>query len=67
MAKEAGKETAKGAKEAGKATEAGAKKAADAVTDTTYKATCNDGTTYSGKTKEGACAKNGGVKAWDKQ
>jgi hypothetical protein len=37
------------------------------VTDATYKATCNDGTTYSGKTKEGACAKNGGVKSWEKQ
>lgn len=30
-------------------------------------ATCKDGTTYTGKTRKGACAKHGGVKSWEKQ
>jgi hypothetical protein len=28
-------------------------------------ATCKDGTTFSGKTKRGACSRHGGVQAWD--
>ena len=62
----AAKATAGAAKDTAKATDSGVKKAGHAVAGTTYKATCNDGTTYSGATKDGACAKNGGVKSWDK-
>ncbi len=28
-------------------------------------ATCNDGSSYSGKARSGACSHHGGVKAWD--
>ena len=47
-------------------TKEGAKKVGNTVTGTTYKATCNDGTSYSGKTKDGACKDHGGLKSWDK-
>jgi len=47
-------------------TKEGAKKVGNTVTGTTYKATCNDGTSYSGKTKDGACKDHGGVKSWGK-
>ena len=49
------------AKKSGTATKATPKTAAATVT-----ATCKDGTTYSGKSKKGACSKHGGVKSWDK-
>jgi hypothetical protein len=49
------------AKKSGQATKAAPKTATATVT-----ATCKDGTTYSGKTKKGACSKHGGVKSWDK-
>ena len=51
------------AKKSGQATKAAPKTATATATVT---ATCKDGTTYSGKTKKGACSKHGGVKSWDK-
>jgi hypothetical protein len=70
-AKEGTKEGAKKAGEAGKSVGEAGKTfgkavGTGAVTGTTYKATCNDGTSYSGKTKDGACKDHGGVKSWDK-
>ena len=68
--KAAGKNTVEATKDAakatGKATVGAAKATKRAVTGERLTATCNDGTAYSGKTKKGACAKHGGVKAWDK-
>lgn len=68
--KEAGKDTAEAAKDAakatGKATAAAAKATKRAVTGEKLTATCNDGTTYTGKTKKGACSGHKGVKSWDK-
>jgi len=61
--KEVGKETAAAAKEAGKATTSATKKVTGAVTGSPVEATCNDGTTQKGKTKEAACTDHGGVKA----
>ena len=67
-AKEAGKDTADAAKHVGKATAKGTKKAGNAVKNAIVgddvKATCNDGTTYTGRSREGACEKHGGVKVW---
>jgi hypothetical protein len=65
-AKKASDVTADAAKDAGSATKEGAKKVGNTVTGTTYKATCNVGTSYSGKTKDGAYKDHGGVKSWDK-
>jgi len=66
--KEAGKATADAAKHIGKATVKGTKKAGTAVKNAVVgddvKATCNDGTTYTGRSREDACAKHGGVKVW---
>ena len=66
--KEAGKDTADAAKHIGKATVKGTKKAGAAVKNTIvgddFKATCYDGTTYAGRSREGACAKHGGVRVW---
>jgi hypothetical protein len=66
--KEAGKDTADAAKHIGKATVKGTKKAGRAVKNTVtgddVKATCNDGTTYTGRSREDACEKHGGVKVW---
>ena len=53
-------------KTAPKATGAAAKGAGKATAAATLTATCKDGTTYTGKTKKGACSKHGGVKSWDK-
>jgi uncharacterized protein YggE len=39
-------------------------KAGSAVTATTAK--CKDGTTWSGKSHQGACARHGGVLTWSK-
>jgi Ni/Co efflux regulator RcnB len=66
--KEAGKDTAGAAKHAGKAAAKGTKKAGaavkHAVTGDDFKATCKDGTTYTGGSREDACEKHGGVKVW---
>jgi hypothetical protein len=66
--KEAGKDTADAAKHIGKATVKGTKKAGsavkNAVTGDDFKATCADGTTWVGGSRDGACAKHGGVKVW---
>jgi hypothetical protein len=66
--KEAGKDTADAAKHVGKAAVKGTKKAGTAVKNTVtgddFKATCNDGTTYTGRSREDACVKHGGVKVW---
>jgi hypothetical protein len=66
--KEAGKDTADAAKHIGKATVKGTKKAGAAVKNTIvgddFKATCNDGTTYTGRSREDACEKHGGVRVW---
>jgi hypothetical protein len=66
--KEAGKDTADAAKHIGKATVKGTKKAGRVVKNTIvgddFKATCNDGTTYTGRSREDACEKHGGVKVW---
>ena len=68
--KEAGKATADAAKHVGKATVKGTKKAGAAVKNAVVgddvKATCNDGTTYTGKSRRGACSGHKGVKTWDK-
>jgi hypothetical protein len=64
--KKAGKATGEAAKDVGKATKKGAKAAKRKVTGKTVAATCNDGTTYTGKTRTGACADHGGVKTWGK-
>jgi hypothetical protein len=75
-AKKAGDATVGEAKKAGEATAEGTKAATKATTDTTTKAgtsvknvftgevsaTCADGKKHSGKTKDEACAKHGGVK-----
>ena len=66
--KEAGKDTAEAAKHVGKAAVKGTKKAGGAVknvvTGDDVKATCNDGTTYTGRSREDACEHHGGVKVW---
>ena len=66
--KDAGKATAGAAKDAGKATAKATKRTArkvkHRVKGTTVTATCNDGTTYSGKSRKGACSGHRGVKAW---
>lgn len=36
-------------------------------TPATVTAICKDGTTYTGKTRKGACSKHGGVKSWEKE
>jgi len=41
-------------------------KAAKGKTAATVTAVCKDGTTYTGKTRKGACSKHGGVKSWEK-
>jgi multidrug resistance efflux pump len=64
--KKAGKETGDAAKDTWNATKAEAKAAKRKLTRTVV-ATCKDGTTYSGKTRTGACAEHGGVKAWSKR
>jgi hypothetical protein len=68
--KAAAKDTGEAAKDAGKATgkaTVGAAKATkNAVAGNTVTATCKDGSTYTGKSKKGACSKHGGVKTWDK-
>ena len=63
--RKAAKATGEAAKDVGKATKATGKAAKRKVTGTTV-ATCNDGTTYSGKTRRGACTGHGGVKTWGK-
>ena len=67
-AKEAGKDTADAAKHIGKATVKGTKKVGAAVKNTVagddVKATCNDGTSYTGRSREDACEKHGGVRVW---
>ena len=66
--KDAGKAAGDAAKDAGKATAKATKKTAKSVKHrvkgTTVTANCNDGTTYSGKSRRGACSGHGGVKAW---
>ena len=66
--KEAGKDTTQAAKHAGKAAVKGTKKAGtavkNAVTGDDFKATCNDGTTYTGGSRKEACENHGGVKVW---
>ena len=66
--KEAGKDTADAAKHIGKATVKGTKKAGNAVKNTIVgddvRATCKDGTTYTGRSRQDACEKHGGVKVW---
>jgi hypothetical protein len=42
------------------------KKEDKSKTPATVTAVCKDGTTYTGKTRKGACAKHGGVKSWEK-
>ena len=37
-----------------------------ATTPATVTAVCKDGTTYTGKTRKGACSRHGGVKSWEK-
>ena len=68
--KEAGKDTAEAAKDAakatGKATAGAAKATKRVVTGEKLTATCNDGTTWTGTTKKGACSKHKGVKSWNK-
>lgn len=68
--KDAGKDTADAAKHIGKATVRGTKKAGRAVKNTVtgddVKATCNDGTTYTGRSRTDACEKHGGVKVFTK-
>jgi|1185.fasta_scaffold1290230_1 hypothetical protein len=64
--KQAGKATGEAAKDVGKATKKGTKAAKRKVTGKTVAATCKDGTTYTGKTRTGACADHGGVKTWTK-
>jgi len=41
-------------------------KEAKGKTAATVTAVCKDGTTYTGKTRKGACSKHGGVKSWEK-
>ena len=68
--KSAAKDTGEAAKDAakatGKATTSAAKATKNAVAGNTVTATCKDGSTYTGKSRKGACAKHGGVKTWDK-
>ena len=68
--KEAGKDTADAAKHVGKATVKGTKKTGTAVRNVVkgddVKATCNDGTTYVGRSRTEACEKHGGVKVFTK-
>ena len=63
--KEAGKDTADAAKHATKATVKATKKSANVVKNAVVadaKATCNDGTTQTGRTEKTACDDHGGVK-----
>jgi hypothetical protein len=66
--KDAGKDTGSAAKDLGKATAKATKRTAKSVKHhvkgTPYTADCKDGTTYSGKSRRGACSGHGGVKAW---
>ncbi len=68
--KEAGRATGEAAKDAakatGKATASAAKATTRAVTGEKLTATCNDGTTWTGKSKKGACSGHKGVQTWDK-
>ena len=67
-AKDAGKAAGSAAKDVGKATARATKRTAKSakhhVKGTPYTADCKDGTTYTGKTRRGACSGHGGVKAW---
>jgi hypothetical protein len=65
-AKDVGKKSGSVAKTVGKKTKSGAKTVKRKVTGGTLRATCNDGTTYTGKTRDGACADHRGVKSWVK-
>jgi hypothetical protein len=76
-AKQAGKDVKKAGKAAGQAAgqaakhvDKAAKHTAKAVTrrvkGTTVTATCNDGTTFKGTSRRGACAGHRGVKSWGK-
>jgi len=64
--KNAGKDVGTAGKDVGKAAKAGGKSVKHKVTRTKVAADCNDGTTFTGKTRRGACAGHGGVKAWHK-
>lgn len=67
-AKDAGKDAGSAVKDVGKATAKATKRTAKSakhhVKGTPYTADCKDGTTYTGKTRKGACSGHGGVKAW---
>ena len=69
-AKHVGKAAVKGTKKAGAATAKGTKKTGTAVRNVVkgddVKATCNDGTTYVGRSRTEACEKHGGVKVFTK-
>ncbi len=62
--KKAAKKTGHAAKHAAKATKRSAKSAKRAAKGHRVTATCSDGTTYSGRTRSGACAGHGGVREW---
>lgn len=64
--KEVGKDAGEAGKDAGKTAKAGATTVKHRATGTRVTATCNDGTTYTGKTRKGACSAHGGVKTWGK-
>ncbi len=65
--KKAGKETGEAVEETGEAAKSTAKAAKHKVTRSTVEAVCKDGTTYTGKTRSGACARHGGMQAWTKR
>jgi hypothetical protein len=67
---DAGKAVGEAGKDVGKTVAKDSKKTAKsvkhAVTGKTYKATCKDGTDYSGTSRSKACADHGGVSHWNK-
>jgi hypothetical protein len=64
--KKAGEATKEAGKDVGKAAKATGKAVKHKVTGKKVTANCNDGTTYTGKTRKGACEGHGGVKSWGK-
>lgn len=64
--KQAGKAAGHAAKHVGKAAKHTAKAVTHRVTGTRVTATCNDGTTFTGTSRRGACAGHRGVKRWGK-
>ena len=68
-AKDVGKDVGEGAKDVGKdvatTTKSTAKKVKNRVLGKKESATCNDGSTWTGKSRDSACGDHGGVKSWN--